>query len=126
MAHPAPTAPRHTGLAILGIAAIPFVAVTAVSWLGDVASTTDPRQAVAGALGLLGGLVMGLLVRRMIRSVDSQVRSLGRRLVRVAHRLSQPPASTPAAHRLLLRLGLAPVVAFVPADTGRRGPPARV
>lgn len=126
MVQPAPTTPRHTGLAILGIVAIPFVAVTGVSWLGDVASTTDAREAVAGSLALLGGLVMGLLVRRMIRSVDSRVRTMARRLVLVAHRLAQPPASSAAVHPLLLRLGLAPAVVFVPADTGRRGPPVRV
>lgn len=126
MAQRPPTAPRHTGLAILGIVAIPFAAVTTAAWIGDVASSTDASEAIAGGLALLGGLVMGLLVRRMIRSVNEHARSIGRRLVLVARRLERVTAAPAAPHRLLLLLGLAPAAVFVPAEVGRRGPPVRV
>lgn len=126
MAKRPPTSPRHTGLAILGIGTIPFVAVTSVAWIGDVASSTDPRNVIAGGLAMLGGLAMGLLVHRMVGSVDERARSIARRLVLVSRRLDQQPAAPNAPHRLLLRLGLAPAAVFVPAEVGRRGPPVRV
>ena len=60
-------------MAILAIVAIPFIAVTSAAWLGGVASTTDPREAVAGGVALLGGVLTGLLIRRLVRSVDARV-----------------------------------------------------
>lgn len=126
MAQRPPTAPRHTGLAILSVVAIPFAAVTTAAWIGDVASSTDPSEAIAAGLALVGGLVMGLLVRRMVRSVDEHARSIARRLVLVVRRLGRVPSSPAAPHPLLLLLGLAPSAVFVPAEVGRRGPPVRV
>lgn len=116
-------APRHTGLAIAAIVAIPFAAVTVVSRVADVASGTDPREALAGAAALTGGVVMGLLVRRLVRSVEHRVRRIAHQLVLVARRLGEPVAAPRVPHALLTRLGLSPAVVFVPAEVGRRGPP---
>lgn len=126
MAHRTPSAPRHTGLAILSIVSIPFAAVTSAAWLGDVASSTDPRDTAAGAVAMIGGLAMGMLVRRLLRSVEHGVRSIASRVIVVARRLAQRPAAAVVPSGLRIRLGLAPALVFVPAQVGRRGPPVRV
>ncbi len=109
-----------------GIAAIPVVVVTTMVWLGDVASSTDGRDAVAGGLGLLGGLVMGLLVHRMVVSVNVCARSIGCRLQLVALRLGRVPTMSTPRSRLRSSVAVAAAAVFVPAEVGRRGPPARV
>ena len=120
-------APRHTGLAIAGIVAIPFLSVTLAAWLGDAASSTDPREAIAGAVALIGGLRMSLLVRRLITSVDRHVRGVVRFVAATIRPLpgtaldlvAATRATRPEDHHL-------PVLAFVPAEVGRRGPPIRL
>ena len=127
MSCPPHGASRHTGLAIAGIAAIPFLSVSAAAWLGDTASSTDPREAVAGGLALIGGLVMGLLVRRLVMTVDRRVRGAVQLLVSALRRL--PGTSLEPRFGLeRLRSGsrLVPVLVFVPAEVGRRGPPIRL
>lgn len=120
-------APRHTGLAIAGVVAIPFASVTAAAWLGDAASSTDPREAIAGLAALAGGLVMGLLVRRLVTTVDRQVRGVARLLVAVARRIDQSLVDLVAAgSRVAAIVVPLPQPAFVPAEVGRRGPPVRV
>lgn len=124
---PAPTTtPRGTGLAIASIAAIPFIAVTSVAWLGNVASQTEPTVAIGAGLALAGGLLMGLLVRRLVTTVDRRLRHIARRLLRIVARFFERPSAAPAAHPLAAGLGLAPARVFVPARVGRRGPPVLV
>ncbi len=74
MATPTPNAPRHTGLMLAGLLAIPFASVTIAAQLGDIASTTDPRDALAGGLALLMGVALGLAARRLVATVDAGVR----------------------------------------------------
>lgn len=120
-------ASRHTGLALAGIAAIPVASVSVAAWLGETASSTDPRDAVAGLVALLGGLVMGLLVRRLIVSVDRRVRGVVR-FVAAAFRPTPEPIVDlgSSIRRRRLERHPVPVLAFVPADVGRRGPPIRL
>ena len=126
MAQPPCRPSQRTGAMMTGLAAIPVVVVTTMVWLGDVASSTDGRDAVAGGLGLLGGLVMGLLVHRMVVSVDVCARSIGCRLRLVALRLGRVPTTSTPRSRLRISVAVAAAAVFVPAEVGRRGPPARV
>lgn len=126
MTSPRGAAPRPTGLAIAGIAAIPFASVTVAARLGDAASSTDPRTAIAGGIALLGGVFMGLLVRRMVTSVDRRLRGAVRLvaavLAAVPGALVDPLVS---AGRSVAGVPT-PAPVFVPAETGRRGPPVRL
>ena len=120
-------APQHTGLAIAAIAAIPFVSVTAAAWLGDAASSTDPREAIAGGLALFGGLVMGLLVRRLVTTVDRHVRGAVRFMAASVRRVPGTVVETaPVLGRLQSDGLLRPALVFVPSEVGRRGPPIRL
>jgi len=116
---------RATGAVIAGIAAIPFVSVTMVSVLADIASTTDASVGVGG-LGALGaGFVMGFLVRQVIGAVRAGL-SIGR--IAIERLVGQnivdllTPVRVVATSVDLQRLP----VTFVPAIVGRRGPPARI
>lgn len=120
--------PRHTGLAIAALLAIPFGSVTLAAQLGNTASSTDPREAVAGGIALVGGLVMGLFVRRLVISVDRNVRgafqllliTTGRHLASAADELAA------AVGRLRSTDQVVPAFAFLPTVVGRRGPPIRL
>lgn len=120
-------APRHTWLALAWLVAIPFVSVTLAARLGDAASSTDPRDAVAGGVAMLGGLLMGLLVRRLLATVDRHVRGAVRLVAATIRPLPGSVVDLVASlgeprrdhHRI-------PVLAFVPAEVGRRGPPIRL
>ena len=120
-------APRHTGLAIAALLAIPFGSVTLAAQLGNAASSTDPREAIAGGLALLGGLAMGLLVRQLVVTVDRNVRGAFQILVTSSRHLAT------AAYDHLTAVGrirpddqLVPAFAFLPSVVGRRGPPIRL
>lgn len=122
---PANTPRRRTGVVIGGIAAIPFVSVTMVAALADVASTTDPAAGFQG-LGALGaGLAMGLLVLRMIGAVRAGL-SIAR--IAVERLVDQVIADLAIPVRpLAISVGeRRPQLAFVPSEVGRRGPPARM
>lgn len=124
---PTPASTSHgTGLAIASIAAIPFVAVTTVAWLGNAASHTEPAVAIGAGLAMAGGVLMGLLVRRLVVTVDRRLRHIARQLLSIGVRLSEPPSPVPMTHPLAAGLGLAPLSVFVPAQVGRRGPPVLV
>ena len=126
MATPAPNAPRHTGLLLAGVLAIPFASVTIAAQLGDIASTTDPRDALAGGLALLMGVALGFAARRLVATVDARVRSAVRL---VAAALRPLPGAIVEIVRVTGRSldeATMPRLVFVPAETGRRGPPIRV
>ncbi|MEM9201359.1 MAG: hypothetical protein AAGC53_06855 [Actinomycetota bacterium] len=119
-------APRNTGLAIAGVVAIPFASVTSAAWLGTTASSTEPRDALAGVAALAGGLVMGLLVRRLVTTVDHHVRGVVRFVDRALSRVSGPADAVAPGWRIVIRPVSNPAMAFLPAEVGRRGPPIRL
>ena len=126
MATPNSDAPRHTGLLLAGLLAIPFTSVTIAAQLGNIASTTDPRDALAGGLALLAGVALGLVVRRLVAAVDARVRGAVRL---VAAALRPLPGAIVEIVRVTGRSldeATMPRLVFVPAETGRRGPPIRV
>ncbi len=126
MATPTPNAPRHTGLMLAGLLAIPFASVTIAAQLGDIASTTDPRDALAGGLALLMGVALGLAARRLVATVDAGVRGAVRL---VAAALRPLPGAIVEIVRVAgrsLDAATMPRLVFVPAETGRRGPPIRL
>jgi hypothetical protein len=126
MATPNSDAPRHTGLLLAGLLAIPFVSVTVAAQLGDIASTTDPRDALAGGLALLAGVALGLAARRFVASVDARIRGAVRL---VAAALRPLPGAIVEIVRVTGRSldeATMPRLVFVPAETGRRGPPIHV
>jgi hypothetical protein len=107
---------------ILMLLAIPFASVTAAAVMADVASTTDPSVALAGLPASAGGVVVGLGVVRLARTVVAgarlvQVALLG--LVRTVAGLLDGTATVS-----VVRPTSVPVPVFVPASTGRRGPPS--
>ena len=121
-----PRASRHTGMLLAGLLAIPFASVTIAAQLGDIASTTDPRDALGGGLALLMGVALGLAARRLVATVDAGVRSASR-LVAVA--LRPLPGAIVEIVRVTgrsLDAATMPRLVFVPAETGRRGPPIRL
>ena len=126
MATPAPNAPRHTGLLLAGVLAIPFASVTIAAQLGDIASTTDPRDALGGGLALLMGVALGFAARRFVATFDARVRGAVRL---VAAALRPLPGAIVEIVRVTgrsLHEATMPRLVFVPAETGRRGPPIRV
>jgi hypothetical protein len=126
MATRTPNAPQHTGLLLAGLLAIPFASVSIAAQLGDIASTTDPRDALAGSLALLVGVALGLVVRRLVATVDARVRGAVRL---VAAALRPLPGAIVEIVRVTGRSldeATMPRLVFVPAETGRRGPPIRV
>ncbi|MEO0493012.1 MAG: hypothetical protein AAF081_06320 [Actinomycetota bacterium] len=126
MATSTPSTPRHTGLLLAGLLAIPVVSVTTAARLGDVASTTNPRDAVAGGLALLVGVALGLVVRRLVVTVDTRVRGVVRFVAATLQPLPGAITETVRVSGRLLDEAAMPRLAFVPAETGRRGPPVRV
>ena len=126
MATPNSDAPRHTGLLLAGLLAIPFASVTVAAQLGDIASTTDPRDALAGGLALLAGVALGLAARRFVATVGARIRGAVRL---VAAALRPLPGAIVEIVRVTGRSldeATMPRLVFVPAETGRRGPPIRV
>lgn len=106
---------------ILGLLAIPFLSVTAVSVLADVASTTDPTAALVGVPATLGGVLSGGLVVRLVRAAHSGAVALGAVLATLARGAHRPDVS--AARPMPASATLRPAVVMVPARVGRRGPP---
>jgi hypothetical protein len=126
MATPTPDAPRHTGLLLAGLLAIPFASVSIAAQLGDIASTTDPRDALAGGLALLVGVALGLVVRRLVATVDARVRGAVRLVAAALRPLPGAIAEIVRVDGRSLDEVTMPRLVFVPAETGRRGPPTRV
>ena len=126
MATPNPDAPRHTGMLLAGLLAIPFASVTVAAQLGDIASTTDPRDALAGGLALLAGVALGLAARRFVATVDARIRGAVRL---VAAALRPLPGAIVEIVRVTGRSldeATMPRLVFDPAETSRRGPPIHV
>ncbi|NDH88909.1 MAG: hypothetical protein EBY61_09930 [Actinobacteria bacterium] len=126
MATRTPNAPRHTGLLLAGLLAIPFASVSIAAQLGDIASTTDPRDALAGGLALLVGVALGLVVRRLVATVDARVRGAVRLVAAALRPLPGAIAEIVRVTGRSLDEATMPRLVFVPAETGRRGPPIRV
>jgi len=126
LASPTPDAPRHTGLLLAGLLAIPFASVSIAAQLGDIASTTDPRDALAGGLALLVGVALGLVVRRLVATVDARVRGAVRLVAAALRPLPGAIAEIVRVDGRSLDEVTMPRLVFVPAETGRRGPPIRV
>ena len=119
--------PRHTGLAIAALLAIPFGSVTLAAQLGNTASSTDPREAIAAGIALVGGLAMGLLVRRLVLGVDRQLRGAFQLLVMGSRpRLGLVDDIGALFRRVRPVDQVVPSFAFLPAEVGRRGPPIRL
>ena len=90
MATPTPDAPRHTGLLLAGLLAIPFASVTIAAQLGDIASTTDPRDALAGGLRVVLGHAPFLhAARKRLRVVRAGAIELVGMSDRASHRPKQ-------------------------------------
>ena len=126
MVTPTPDAPRHTGLLLAGLLAIPFASVTIAAQLGDIASTTDPRDALAGGLALLVGVALGLVVWRLVATVDARVRGAVRLVAAALRPLPGAIAEIVCVAGRSLNEVTMPRLVFVPAETGRRGPPIHV
>ena len=126
MATPNSDAPRHTGLLLTGLFAIPFASVTVAAQLGDIASTTDPRDALAGGLALLAGVALGLAARRFVATVDARIRGAVRLVAAALRPLPGAIVESARAPGRAPGEGTIPGLVFVPAETGRRGPPIRV
>ena len=126
MATPAPNAPRHTGLLLAGVLAIPFASVTIAAQLGDITSTTDPRDALAGGLALLMGVALGFAARRLVATVDARVRGAVRLVAAALRPLPGAIVEIVCVTGRSLDEATMPRLVFVPAETGRRGPPIRV
>ena len=126
MATPTPDAPRHTGLLLAGLAAIPFASVSIAAQLGDIASTTDPRDALAGGLALLVGVALGLVRRRLVATVDARVRGAVRLVAAALRPLPGAIAEIVRVDGRSLDEVTMPRLVFVPAETGRRGSPIHV
>lgn len=126
MATPHHGAPRHTGLLLTGLFAIPFVSVTIAARLGDVASSTDPGAAVSGGIALVVGVVLGLHVRHLVATIHARVVGVVRF---VSATLRPLPGVLADTARFVWRVAdgsTRPSFVFVPAETGRRGPPIHV
>lgn len=126
MATPHRGAPRHTGLILAGLFVIPFASVTIAAQLGDVASTTDPRDAVAGGIALVVGVALGLFARHLVATIHARVVGMVRF---VAATLRPLPGVLADTARFVWRVAdgtTMPSFVFVPAETGRRGPPIHV
>ena len=126
MATPTPNAPRHTGMLLAGLLAIPFASVTIAAQLGDIASATDPRDALAGGLALLMGVALGLAARRLVATVDAGVRSAVRLVAAALRPLPGAIVEIVRVSGRSLDVATMPRLVFVPAETGRRGPPIRL
>ena len=126
MATPTPDAPRHTGLLLAGLLAIPFASVSIAAQLGDIASTTDPRDALAGGLALLVGVALGLVVWRLVATVYARVRGAVRLVAAALRALPGAIAEIVRVTGRSLDEATMPRLVFVPAETGLRGPPIRV
>ena len=119
-------ATRHTGSMLAGLFAIPFVSVTIAARLGEVASTTDPSAAIAGGAALVAGVTLGLFVRHLVAAVRDRVAGVVRL---VAATLRPLPGVLVDTARFVWRVAdgtTMPSHVFVPAETGRRGPPIHV
>ena len=93
--------------------------------LGDIAATTDPRDALAGGLALLVGVALGL-VWRLVASVDARVRGAVRLVAAALRPLPGAIAEIVRVAGRSLNEVTMPRLVFVPAETGRRGPPIHV
>lgn len=112
---------RRAGWMILGLLAIPFLSVTGVALLADIASTTDPGSAAVGVPALLGGVVTAALVVRLARAVHSGTVALRAALL---HAFDHGRVLSVATARPIVPSALlAPALLVVPAPVGRRGPP---
>ncbi|MEZ5166614.1 MAG: hypothetical protein R2695_08995 [Acidimicrobiales bacterium] len=112
---------RHFGVLLAGLLAIPFLSVTTATLVADVASTTDPRAAVIGIPATLIGLAIGLCVLRLARVAHDGAVAVCGALVR-SWQQQLARTDLPAA-TVLPRREIQPSFVFVPAATGRRGPP---
>ena len=111
---------------LTGLFAIPFVSVTIAARLGDVASSTDPHDAIAGGIALVVGVALGLFVRHLVATIHARVVGVVRFVAATPRPLPGVLADTA---RFVWRVAdgtTTPSPVFVPAETGRRGPPIHV
>jgi hypothetical protein len=107
---------------ILGLLAIPFLSVTSVAIVADIASTTDPVAALIGIPATMFGAVVGALVLHLARSLQTGAVALWSALLRVTQEAGHVADSTAA--RLVPTRLLTARPAVVPVAVGRRGPPS--
>lgn len=112
---------RGAGWLLAALVAIPFVSVTSVALLADVASTTDPMAMVVGIPALLVGVVAAYLSARVIRGMHNGAVALRVALRRLSAAVDAVVLQVATALRSPTEgrtdLLVAPVV------VGRRGPP---
>ena len=110
----------RAGWMIFGLLAIPFLSVTSVALVADVASTTDPTAAAVGIPATLFGVLVGSLVFRLARAARSGAVALRDGLVAAA---GAAPRIPEVAQPLMAGVSPRPQLVLVPARVGRRGPP---
>ncbi|MDG2026187.1 MAG: hypothetical protein P8J50_03700 [Acidimicrobiales bacterium] len=113
---------RRAAWMILGLLAIPFLSVTSVAIVADIASTTDPVAALIGIPATMFGAVVGALVLHLARSLQTGAVALWSALLRVTQEAGHVADSTAA--RLVPTRLLTARPAVVPVAVGRRGPPS--
>jgi|GEM_PF-1775009 len=115
--------PLATGWLLVGLVAIPLLSVSAAARLVDVVAQANPLESLTAMVGLLGGAITGLLVHRLVAGVGAGVRVM---VWALGSEVGVPGGWLTARWQTIGGGGqpaAVPSPVFVPAGTGRRGPP---
>jgi hypothetical protein len=111
---PRPAPP--TGVLIASVVAIPLIAITFAGHIGSFTSGSSHPGLAVGALFL--GFLSALTVATFTRAAAVSIHRL------LSYVATEIDNVFTAAHHMVIDPGRQnPVLAFVPADVGRRGPP---